>query len=439
MLRWVIGMSDSLVPGVTWPSEANRADPESAGADPSAPGIDDETGYRVYQILEKLDDDLARRAVSVTPDRKLRREVAREIRGSDGSFKAKTTRGALKAFLKWAAEQLDSELVFQSESGEELRAPVPVSVSEEKAREYYGRLKDIERAVVSDGSAPHTAMLTLTGSTESAEGDPRCVVDHLREVQESWDVVRRELDRVMKNRGFERYGGPDGPERWYEYATVVEPHKSGYAHFHVAVFTSHTVDRAMFAPVLGKHVEKCPIAAPEAHRVNGEDRSVSVNAVDPTVDPDDLDPESEESPLGAVGNLGSYLAEYIGAFGDDDAGFLERPVHELVFYMACWASETQRVRFSNGANRLARAGERIRKGEEVPEPDEEEWKLKEIERPDGETHPPHTGGGVETVKIEGADHIDPPKVHPPPGASRRSQGGRGGREPPSEDLEAWTG
>jgi hypothetical protein len=65
--------------------------------------------------------------------------------------------------------------------------------------------------------------------------------------------------------------------------------------------------------------------------------------------------------------------------------------------------------------------------------------LKEIERPDGETHPPHTGGGVETVKIEGADHIDPPKVHPPPGASRRSQGGRGGREPPSEDLEAWTG
>lgn len=410
----------------SWPSEANRADADIGGESDGDGEIGDRKLRQIRSVVDKLDDDLAMRAVSVTPDQKLRREVAREIRGSDEAYKAKVTKGALYAFLKWAVEQLGSELVFESDESGEFRTPVPVSVSESKAREYYGRLKDIERAVVKDGEEPHTAMLTLTGSSTSADGDPRCVVDHMREVQESWETVRRELQRVMDRAGFERYDGPTGPDRWWEYATVLEPHNTGYAHFHVAVFTSHSIDREMFRSVMDKHVEQCPIAAAEAHQVVGQDAAVSVNGIDPDLELDELG-DGEREGLESVSNLGSYLAEYIGAFGDDDGEFLDRPVHELVFYMACWASETQRVRFSNGANQLGRRGEFLRKGEEeIAEIEEiEEWRLKEIERPDGETHPPHTGGGVETVRIRGAERVDPPKVHPPP---RRSQSVSGGQQ-----------
>lgn len=395
-------MSRAEPVGGSWPSEGNCAGGDNGGVSASDGDAEIE---RLERIIESVDDDLARRAVSVVPGRMLRRECVREIRGSSGSYKSKTVRGVLKAFLKWAVEQLDSELVFESEDGRTVKAPVPVSISEEKAKEYYARLKDIERALVARGPHPHTAMLTLTGSSENANGDPRSIVDQIADVQESWDpAVRRELQRVMDEAGFERFDPnvdyDEEPVKYWEYVTVIEPHDTGFGHFHVGVFASHELDREMFAPVMEKHVEECQIAGSEAHRVHGEDRAVSVNSVDPSKE---YDPDEE---LEDITNLGSYLSEYIGAFSEGE--FLERPVHELVFYAACWATGRQRVRFSNGANRMARVGQELR--DAVPEPSEPGWSVKEIERPDGESHPPHTGGGIEMVPIRGAPSVDPRPV-----------------------------
>lgn len=397
----------------SWPSEANRADRDLETDSGSGGGIENEQSRKIRKVVESVDDDLARKAMSVVPGRELRKECTREIRGSDGSFKSRTVRGILKAFLRWAVEQLDSELVFESDEGDTLKADVPVSISEAKAKEYYARLKDIERAIVEISPDPHTAMVTLTGSSEDANGNPRCPVDHMADVQETWNpYVRRELQRTMERAGFGRFNpgidydvangmswlfGDGSPVKFWEYVTILEPHESGYAHFHVGVFTSHEIDRAMFAPVLDKHVEKCLIAGTDAHQIGGDGKAVSVNDVDP-----ETEPEGE-----TISNLGTYLSEYIGAFSDEE--FLDRPVHELVFYAACWAVNRQRVRFSNGANKLARVGERMRK-DEIDTPSAKRWDLKEIERPDGETHPPHTGGGVEMVEIVGADSVDPPPV-----------------------------
>lgn len=402
----------------SWPSKANCADSENSTENDSEGDSRVLEVKRIQRICESVDHDLARRAVSVVPDRELRRECVREIRGGDGEYRAKTVRAVLKAFLRWAVEQLDSEMVFESMEGDTVKAPVPVSISEEKAREYYARLKDIERALVAFGHDPHTTMLTFTGSSENANGDPRCPVDQLDDVQSSWDpYLRRELDRVMKEAGFERFerhmdydlansigyvfDGETASAKFYEYVTVIEPHKTGYGHFHVGVFASHELDQEMFQPVIEKHVDVCDIASSKAHDPDSE-KTISVNEVDPSVECD-----SDEAEDGVVTNLGSYLSEYIGSFSDGE--FLERPIHELVFYASCWATGRQRVRFSVGANKMAAEGQRIRTGE--PTPSATDWRLKEIVRPDGETHPPATGGGVETEAIRGASSADPPPIY----------------------------
>jgi hypothetical protein len=52
-----------------------------------------------------------------------------------------------------------------------------------------------------------------------------------------------------------------------------------------------------------------------------------------------------------IGNLGSYIGEYIRAYGE--APF-DRGLDELIFRSAVWATGTQLVRFSTSANQMIR-------------------------------------------------------------------------------------
>jgi hypothetical protein len=63
--------------------------------------------------------------------------------------------------------------------------------------------------------------------------------------------------------------------------------------------------------------------------VSGEDAAVSVND--------------------SVENLGSYISEYLGVFGES---ILDRSVSEQVFHAVTWATNTRRLDFSNGAQGL---------------------------------------------------------------------------------------
>lgn len=130
----------------------------------------------------------------------------------------------------------------------------------------------------------------------------------------------------------------------WEYALVVEKHRSGYGHVHCAVFVDGAVTEAEFRPVIDAHLRKCEIAGADAHDYhspNEDDRPISVKRIDPTAG------EAEQGE--AVANLGSYIGEYIGAYGE---ALFDRGLDELIFRAAAWATGTQIVRFSKGANEL---------------------------------------------------------------------------------------
>jgi hypothetical protein len=141
----------------------------------------------------------------------------------------------------------------------------------------------------------------------------------MRDIMDGYDAARKQLHKSLSGRN-------------WEYARVWEPHDSGYGHLHLAIFVEDDPDRrdlgpGDFEPAMRSHVANCEPAGWEAHRPDGN--AVSLN--------DD------------VNNLGSYISEYIGIFGEE---VLERPVSEQAFYATCWATGTRRVDFSNGAHDL---------------------------------------------------------------------------------------
>jgi hypothetical protein len=89
----------------------------------------------------------------------------------------------------------------------------------------------------------------------------------------------------------------------------------------------------------------------------------------------------------SVENLGSYVSEYIGSYGERA---VDREMHEQQFYAVAWATGTQRVTFSNGANELIR-NERFRR----------ETGLHPEDRGDGES-----GGETDTEPREGTEWLE---------------------------------
>ncbi|WP_255291517.1 hypothetical protein [Natrinema sp. CBA1119] len=74
--------------------------------------------------------------------------------------------------------------------------------------------------------------------------------------------------------------------------------------------------------------------------------------------PADLDANRDD----VVGNVGSYIGEYIGAY---DEPLLDRGLDELQFRAAVWATGTQVVRFSEGGNELIRSERNDRDDQET--------------------------------------------------------------------------
>lgn len=95
-------------------------------------------------------------------------------------------------------------------------------------------------------------LLTLTASS-GRPGEWVAVVDHLTELLSSWEADRRTLHRSL-----------DDSLRW-EYLMVVEPHESGYAHAHIAVFVDGEVSGETFEPVIDAHLRNCELAERGAH------------------------------------------------------------------------------------------------------------------------------------------------------------------------------
>ena len=390
-----------------WLSRTNGAEVEIKGEPGCSPERLDTYIEVSRAFVESSEDDLGKRiwrAVSVSGDTKLRREAVREFRGKPGSYKAKTVAGVMMSFLIWFQRSEDLVIRFP-----DFEMKAPSSYDERAVLKRYGRTCDFERGALEacrrSGDELYTTMLTLSASRENANGEPRCPADLTHQIRGSWrNNVRRELQRVFEPIGADRFNRGNPPDKWWEYARIAEPHDSGYAHHHIAVFTNFEVTTKSFEPVIARHVETTPSASWSAHQIrpdNPKKSSVSVNRVDPkrTADGD------------VVGNLASYLSGYLSEFNEDGewVPVLEKPPHEVMFLSIAWAMQLRRYDFSDGGHELRLLGKEVRP---------EEYRKREQE---GEIPAPYAIGDTSTGKefpidepsvIEMVNVIDEPELDP---------------------------
>lgn len=305
--------------------------------------------------------------LSTKPGTKLREEcVADDDAGR--SVRSRSWAAVTREWRAWIDESNNSAAIFMEEmTGEEAAVPLENRFMAKRRKELYAKLKDLERGVRDAyGESLNTAMLTFTASNTSGAGDwLRCPANHLDDLLGSWSAVRRELARVLDGR------------RW-EYVRMLEPHESGYAHVHVAVFVDGYVDERMFQPVMDAHVRNCLPAASEAHTSDSD--AVSVNR--------------------DVSNLGAYLSSYVMKYGEDP---LDAPEHVQRFNALLWATGRRRWSVSQGAQEYMTL--------DLDEQDDlEQWHLTHFEIR-GERFPNYERGeGAVMMEITEGAGLDPPPV-----------------------------
>ena len=267
----------------------------------------------------------------------------------------------------------DVQSVFENLAGDRIQGNKPHRFHPEYADKQYAKLKDLERGISEAyGKRLHTAMLTFTASSTDDSGNPLPPVDHLDGLLESWDAIRRSLDRVFD-------------ENRYERLAILEPHKSGYIHVHMAVFVDGKVTSTDFEPVIESHVNNCDLAGWTAHDLE-KDSTISVRHAG--ADRNDSDDQLDE--------LAIYLAEYLGTYGDDPLGL---PEHVQAANALLWSTGRQRWRPSNGAQQHMATDPR--------DPDSD-WQLVGIEK-DGEVIPVDPeNGGVDRFVTGSPNPPDPP-------------------------------
>mgnify|MGYP006277449519 CR=1 FL=1 len=301
---------------------------------------------------------------------------------------ATSWREATRRWRDYIRDSGETAAVFENPEGEQVKGSDPNRFMPDYADKQYAKLKDLERGIRQDYRTPFTAMLSLTASSTSEQGEPLPPVDHLDDLLGSWEAVRRALSRCLEGR------------RW-EYLAILEPHASGYLHVHIAVFVDGWVRRSTFEPVIEAHLRNCERAGRDAHTIE-DGTAVSVNRVGRDARGNHATAEGAEFDSKSLSNLGSYLAEYLGTYGDDP---LDAPDHQQKANAVLWATGRQRWRPSQGAQEYMATN----RGEEVST-----WEFVGIEDGEGEVHECTNGGGVtrlttvtDTTTHEGGD--------PPPG------------------------
>ena len=335
----VVGVSSRL-------SVTNQTRPKSSGRDANTkPGHPNPFEIRSKRLTER--DGV-----------QLRKDVY-DFGALDGD-RAVSWRQATRNWRDYIENTDGMKTIFENGQGDTVKAEQTHRFAPDYADKQYAKLKDLERGISREyGKRLHTVMLTFTGSW-CPDGEPLPPVDHLDELDSSWDGVTSALDRALEGKRYERLA-------------ILEPHKSGYFHIHMAVFVDGRVTRDTFAPVIRSHVSNCDLAEWDAHDVT-DDSTISVRHAGLDRDQDDDE---------ALDELAIYLAEYLGTYGDDP---LDAPEHVQAANAVLWATGKQRWRPSNGAQQYMASNP----------PDEETiWELAAVEI-DGERMEVDPGdGGVE--------------------------------------------
>ena len=389
--------------GCSRPSKNNRQEAHESlnggDSDLTSADLPDSTGLRPLSVRDGV--SIRDEAVVIDTDDGYRVSVdgLPEEDRPDGDRKARPWYAAVNEWRDWmnSAIYQSGHITFENDDGDVVRTQVENSYMESYSSRYYAKLKDLERGVERRYGDTTTVMLTLSASSENAEGGRRCPADHMREIAAGWDTARKQLPHIL-----------DGYN--YCYGRIWEPHESGYGHQHIAIFVEDDGGQLAaedFRPFMDSYVGAVPGAGSEAHDVNGD--AVSVN--------DDVE------------NMGSYISEYLGIFGEEA---LDRPVTEQMFYATCWATNTRRLDFGQNAQEII-SGEQFRRetglrpsdrgdcesdskaadgdDSDPGDGDDSGWSVRHLCAVPSKTrnHVDADAGGVNVTTIDGSNCVDPPK------------------------------
>lgn len=366
-------MSESLDAGAARPSKETNSVETCSGVE-QASEDDKETRLleRVAEFTEVF-PQLAEMPLSETHGRKLRRIVtessyetvtleAHEDRPQDSTLLSEELRQ--RTAVTWddaVASFLDAHLKydgllarFGNDEGEQFDIELSDSWGVEYNNKNYARAKALQRemsggerpsgvAPPAQWEDPMTAMLTLTGSSVP-DGARLSPVDHLDSVHDSfsYDGTRDALRNTMEyHLGLE-------PDEW-GYWLQTEPHGVGdgedaglnacYTHIHVAVYfdgsglDGHGVGCEL-ERVIDKHLGVCEPASFFGHDYEKID--------------DYTESEGCISVNGAVEDLGTYLASYLGISTEQD--LLEQPIEYIAWGALYWATGRRRMSRSQLVN-----------------------------------------------------------------------------------------
>lgn len=380
---------------VSWPSKNNRHGPREGGetVDLEITPDDMPGGVGLRPLSVEAGRSLRDEAVLVETPEGYTVPVSQlpDDERPEGEVRSRPWYRVVSEWRDWYDGYRRSHIEYQKD-GEIARTKLENSYQPEYGKRYYAKLKDLERGIEREFESLTTVMLTFTASTENAKGGCRCPADHMRDIADGWDTARKQLYKTLSGR------------KW-EYAKVWEPHESGYGHMHVGVFVEGEVSASDFRPVMESYVDNCAPAGSGAHQITGTDAAVSVQ--------------------NDVENLGSYISEYIGIFGEEA---LDRPMKEQAFYAVAWATGTRRLDFSNGAQDII-AGEKFRRETGLRPEDrgeggasepgesgesESEWDVTRITTVTygRRSHADPTAGGASKTAIDGREGVDPPPERP---------------------------
>lgn len=316
-----------------------------------------ETGCGSW-LPESKSTDSRRRAVSVTEGTVLREEMRSRFGGRGPNVVR--WGDAIRKWREYIEETNASSLVFEEVStGQKSYARRAHRWDVDYQRRQYARLKDMERGIDHFYGRAWTGLVTLTASSDMVPHP----VDHLEELLSGREAALSALRRSLS-------------DRTWDYWWVLEPHKSGYLHLHLAVVVEGRIDESDLRPAVDSHLRQVTAAGEEAHSDAVEVREGS-----------------------EIENLGAYLNSYLGQYEEDP---LEADEHVQAANAILWAAE----------RRQTGASKRLREFMEWDPPEDlvaGEWQLTAILDPDGEERPvdPEVPGSVDRFEIQ-IRYPDPP-------------------------------
>ena len=251
-----------------------------------------------------------------------------------------------RRFETYLSDKASWRPVFKSPEGEQISIEPEYRGSAKRSRKRYRQILQGERAFLDRAENPHTILLTLTCPLRDSDGTLHRPAERHLSIKEGWDHARKKLRYELgRKRNLD-----------YEYAWVMGASNEGRAigstHLHVEVLVDGQVSTDTLAPVLGKYIDKNPLASKQEHPP-GE--AIKVRSVEGA----DLKPIGKKDvELGEVSPAARYIGDHLPAIGceqDVREASPEKLRHEALL----WACNSRSFGTSSGypSGQEAEAGE----------------------------------------------------------------------------------